>query len=285
MKFLVLSDLHLEFTRNADFLPDPDAVAAADLIVLAGDIHSGTLGIDWAGRHFPHRAVVYIAGNHEYYDHELIGTTDALRAAAARTTNVRFLDNDTLLLGAVRIVGATLWTDFDLFGRSNRDQCEGIAAEFINDFRLIRVARSALPADAAPLALEAGDGEAAMPPDQGAFTPALSIELHARARAFIDAELARPHAGPTVVVTHHLPSAASVAERFRTNATSAAFASHLDPLITRHRPQLWIHGHTHDSFDYRLDATRVVCNPMGYPARQSGAKENAAFDAGLLVEI
>jgi predicted phosphodiesterase len=47
--------------------------------------------------------------------------------------------------------------------------------------------------------------------------------------------------------------------------------------------RLWIHGHTHDSFDYRLDGTRVVCNPRGYA--KDGANENPLFDAGFMIEI
>ena len=45
----------------------------------------------------------------------------------------------------------------------------------------------------------------------------------------------------------------------------AAFASSLEGLIEEYQPILWIHGHTHDPFDYELFATRVVCNPRGYP--------------------
>ena len=29
-------------------------------------------------------------------------------------------------------------------------------------------------------------------------------------------------------------------------------------------PDLWVHGHTHDSFDYVLGWTQVVVNPYGY---------------------
>jgi hypothetical protein len=44
MKIRVLSDLHLEF---AGWTPPP---ADADVIVLAGDIHVGVRGIEWARR-------------------------------------------------------------------------------------------------------------------------------------------------------------------------------------------------------------------------------------------
>jgi len=270
MKILVLSDLHLEFAGNADFLPPAAAVEASDLIVLAGDIHAGTLGIAWAAKNFPQRPVLYVAGNHEYYDAEIDATAAAIRAAADRTPNVRFLDNAVATIGDVRFVGATLWTDFELFGAAFRDQCQAAAAEYINDFRLIRWAAGTPPTGDLPSPI---------------FTPADSVRLHGVARDFVDRELGRAHAGPTVVITHHLPSGASVSPRYQTIATSAAFASRLESLIERHRPRLWIHGHAHDSFDYEVAATRVVCNPMGYPRRQHPLKENAAFDPGLLLEI
>jgi hypothetical protein len=45
MKLLVLSDLHLEL---APFPPDPQAAAAVDVVVLAGDVDKGVNGIRWA---------------------------------------------------------------------------------------------------------------------------------------------------------------------------------------------------------------------------------------------
>ena len=42
-------------------------------------------------------------------------------------------------------------------------------------------------------------------------------------------------------------------------------------------------GHTHDSFDYPLGATRVVCNPRGYS--QNGVNENPAFNPSFQLEV
>ena len=38
------------------------------------------------------------------------------------------------------------------------------------------------------------------------------------------------------------------------------------------RAQLWIHGHTHDSFDYVVNGTRVVCNPRGIRAEMASTR-------------
>mgnify|MGYP001222896775 CR=1 FL=1 len=54
-------------------------------------------------------------------------------------------------------------------------------------------------------------------------------------------------------------------------------------LIGSDRAQLWIHGHTHDSFDYPVNGTRVLCNPRGYA--KDGVSENPFFDPDLVVEV
>jgi hypothetical protein len=54
-------------------------------------------------------------------------------------------------------------------------------------------------------------------------------------------------------------------------------------LLDGDRAQLWIHGHTHDSFDYVCNGTRVVCNPRGYAI--DGIPENPRFDPALTIDI
>jgi hypothetical protein len=44
---------------------------------------------------------------------------------------------------------------------------------------------------------------------------------------------------------------------------------------------LWTHGHTHESFDYVVNGTRVVCNPRGYAPMEL----NAAFDPVLTINL
>jgi Icc-related predicted phosphoesterase len=60
---------------------------------------------------------------------------------------------------------------------------------------------------------------------------------------------------------------------------SAAYVSDLSAVIKKGKPTAWIHGHVHESFDYRVGATRVLCNPHGY------ASENPSFNPSLVVEV
>jgi predicted phosphodiesterase len=59
------------------------------------------------------------------------------------------------------------------------------------------------------------------------------------------------------------------------------FLCDVEELIRSRKPTLWIHGHTHKSRDYRIEDTRVVCNPFGYVAQE----ENEDFDSFLTVEV
>lgn len=251
MKLHILSDLHLEFADLQVSYTD------ADVVVLAGDIHKGERGIEWARFAFPDQKIVFVAGNHEFYGKHRQDTIDKMRLAA-KENDVHFLDDESVVIDGVRFLGATLWTDFLLFGPGERPWCMNDAQNVMNDFRVI-----------------SDDGKV--------FSPTASARLHKTSLEWLTRELQTPFKGKTVVVTHHLPSFKSVAERFQKSAMSAAFASNLDHLMGEDRACLWIHGHTHDTMDYEVMGTRVICNPRGYVT--SGSQENMDFDAEFLTRL
>ena len=267
MKLHILSDLHVEFA------PFERPATDADVVILAGDIHKRAEGIAWARAAFPHQELIYVAGNHEFYGLDWGALLPDLREQAARH-RVHLLEDNELVLGEVRFLGATLWTDFDYFGAENRIEAMHACVGYITDFRRIS-AVDALPA-------EVQDGPAAkLALGPTLLTPAHVRQRHLQSRAWLEQRLAAPHVGPTVVVTHHLPGAGSVAPRYAMHLGNAGFASHLDEMMGR--AALWIHGHTHDSFDYAARGTRVLCNPRGYPMQ--GTFENPLFDPALVVEL
>ena len=255
MRLHVLSDLHLEFS---DF---PPPIVDTDVVILAGDIGLRSSGVDWASRMFENKKVIYVAGNHEFYGADRTEVIYDLKAKCDES-GFYFLDNSsvTLLERAtqlpVRFLGATLWTDFMLFGDKLQNRCLDAGRRCLNDFRLIR-------------------------DDHGIFSVEKSIALHKKSLMWLTSELQKPFDGKTVVVSHHLPSTQSVALRFKDDPLSACFASDLSHLFGL--MDLWVHGHTHDSFDYQINGTRVVCNPRGYV--RSGYAENADFDPSLVVEV
>ncbi len=84
-----------------------------------------------------------------------------------------------------------------------------------------------------------------------------------------------------VVVTHYLPTEQSVHAKHKGSPLNPFFLCDVKDFITARRPSLWIHGHTHESIDYVVGGTRVVCNPFGYLNHEV----NAAFDPGLVVDL
>lgn len=250
MRIRILSDLHLEFL-------DWQAPAApADVVVLAGDIDLGVRGVRWARENFAGTPIIYVPGNHEHYGGRLQEVLGALRTEADRH-GVHFLEQGEVVIGNVRFLGATLWTDFALYGSEPGAVQRAMAHAdlYVNDFRIVR---------------DAGGGW---------FRAHHAREIHVQQTRWLAERLAAA-TGPTVVVTHHLPHPRSVHARFEADLLNASFASDLDRLV-RPPVTLWIHGHTHDSMDYQVNGTRIVCNPRGYLPHSP----NLAFDPTLVLEL
>jgi predicted phosphodiesterase len=256
------SDLHLEFLeKNFPHARIIEPVPGADLLVLAGDIHNGIKALEHFGD-WP-VPVLYLAGNHEFYDLSWDQTRADLRAACAGTP-IRFLDNDTVELGGVRFLGCTLWTDFKLPGISQEQAMREVEAG-LNDYVLIRTQRGNLRARQ-------------------------TLEDHEHSRRWLERELAKPFDGKTVVITHHGPHPMSIHPRFVGDRLNAGFVSDLTPLLFK--VDLWLHGHVHDSVDYRVGGCRVVANPAGYVLNYAVATsgtgfefENRRFDQRLVLDL
>lgn len=160
-------------------------------------------------------------------------------------------DNQLGYGGGCMIFGATLWTDFQLNNDLAYDMEQAKWA--MNDFNLIRYKNHIL-------------------------TPQDVVDLHQESirclRIFSEINY------PTkVIVTHHLPSKLSIHPDYEESHINPAFASNLDELVEQSGAKLWIHGHTHESCDYMIGSTRVICNPRGYPPF------NPNFNPNLVVEI
>ncbi|KQO59650.1 MULTISPECIES: metallophosphoesterase [unclassified Methylobacterium] len=260
MRIWILSDLH----RNVGRPWLPPAIPDANVAVIAGDVGEGLVeSIAWIGDAIrPHMEAVLVAGNHEFYRRRFEAELASGRRAA-RNSGIHFLENDTAVVEGVAFTGCTLWTDYELDGPNRRAASMDDARRGMNDHRLISTATSGEPRP---------------------FRPEDALGVHLGSRRYLERELARSvgvdgRSCPSVVVTHHAPSARCIAPRYRGASLNPSFSSRLDPLIERFQPALWVHGHTHTSMDFRIGGTRVLCNPKGYPG------ENAAFDPGLVVEV
>lgn len=254
MRLQLLSDLHLEFSPELELDIDP----TVDAVIVAGDICSGTeRGFQYLRRQVRQTIpIIAVAGNHEFYNRNW--QEERARAhEAAPLYAIHWLDDGAVVLGGVRVLGSTLWTDYEIFGADKREQAMRAAGLGMSD-------HIAIKADAEP---------------ERNFSPSHALDAHRASVAFLDRAMAQPHDGPTVVVTHHGPHMRSIAPKFATSIITAAFISDLSVLIEMHQPAVWVHGHTHVTFDYSVGATRVLCNPHGYP------NENRRFIPRLVVEL
>jgi Icc-related predicted phosphoesterase len=237
VRIRVLSDLHEEYAANLGAL-EFDALPV-DVTILAGDIANGLQAIEVASRPaFSESQVILVPGNHEFYGGQIDQVLVQMRAAAALTPNVHLLDGNTLVLNGVRFLGATLWTDYALDGVNRIQTAMQAALPRMNDYRLI----------------QGNNG--------GPFSALESVALHHQARQWLSRALHESSANKTVVITHHAPHPFSVHSRFASNPVNPAFVSDLTELMGL--AQLWVHGHTHNGFDYVVAGTRVVANPAGY---------------------
>lgn len=248
----VFSDLHVDINRAYPLdLREPRP--AHDVVVIAGDIGEGLAdGVDWIAAHGLNRVpVVYVGGNHEFYGHDRHEELERGRLYASGHDNIHLLECDEAVICGVRFLGCTLWTDYALYG--DAEQAMRDAGKLLSDHMMIQ-----------------NGGRT--------WTPMDARAEHLQSRAWLKKRLAEPFEGPTVVVTHHAPSERSVDPRFRDNRLTPAFCSDVDDLVAR--ADLWVHGHTHASFGYRLGKCRVVNNPRGYLRR-----EKTGFRSDFVVEL
>jgi Icc-related predicted phosphoesterase len=266
MKLLVFSDLHLDHKPKWSL---PESFPDYDVCVAAGDIDGSPaesirrLASNPGLRGKP---IVFTPGNHEFYGHVLEDAIEEGRTAAAET-GVHFLNVENVTIDGVRFIGATLWSDYFLYG--NQELGMDAAKRGMNDHRYIK-----------RRAIKSGTrGKFRLEPKDLQWH-------HMNQRRYIDNELVKEITAPTVVVTHHAPSPRSFPPRFAGDPLNVAYASDLECLIERSKPNLWLHGHIHASADYLIGETRVRTNPKGYgPSKQFGETENPAFDPQLIIEL
>jgi predicted phosphodiesterase len=265
MKIFIASDTHWEIGGSNDW--SIDNRLDFDVAVFAGDIGQPRQAIDWMLRQpaLEGKPTAYVLGNHEFYG-GVIEDRAAEAGEAARGTNVHVLDADQILaVGDTRFLGCTLWTDFRFMARNPTQGLQ--AGMMLNDRHRIMTLHGAAPGT------------------YDRLYPGKALERHRRELAWLEARLAEPFDGNTVVVTHHGVHPQSMHPKHaKTGAMNGSFISDLSATIEKFQPALWIHGHVHDTHIYTVGETQVVCNPRGYPASGKGC-ENAGFIEDLVVEI
>ena len=266
MKIRLLSDLHLEFSQID--LPVMEN-EHEQVLVLAGDIgiakkySTYTSFLKEMSERFG--LVVYILGNHEHYDGSVKRSAGKICSNIKHEglLNVEVAHNRTVKFGDTSFICSTLWSSF-----KEGDPMVMYDVEYqMNDYRLIRT----------------GTDEA---PYLRKFKPMDAYEEFLESVNFIFPEIEKEKAKgqKTVVVTHMAPSWNSIHEKYKTGPFSnlnGAYASRLEEDIFQTKPDLMVHGHVHDSFDYYVGETRIVCNLRGYFPDEV----NPYFNPELVLEV
>ncbi len=259
-----VSDLHLEGLPGRSDLTGVQPVDGSDVLVLGGDIvqlrHSGELQrfvAPFTARGLP---VLYVPGNHEYYRLGVpmpVRIRDELEAIPG----LHLLDDRATVIDGVRFIGSTLWSPL----RPVEDGIDIADDEelrlHLNDFRMINC----------------GGGEHPL-------SPARMRALHRQSWDWLRDELKQAHDGPTVVITHFIPTPAGIMPQYAGSNLNGYFVADCRELMSPDIA-LWIAGHTHGSFHLRDEASGVplVCNPRGY--QEHGRHENPDFDPGATFRV
>jgi Icc-related predicted phosphoesterase len=259
-----VSDLHLEGLQGRSDLTEVRPVEGSDVLVLAGDIvqlrQLGELARfiePFTERGIP---VLYVPGNHEYYRLR-VPMLDRVRTELEAIPGLYLLDDRALVLDGVRFLGSTLWSPLNPVEDGIGVACDEVLRMHLNDFRMIRC----------------DGGEAPM-------TPARMRTIHRQSWIWLRDALQELHHGPTVVITHFVPSPAGIAPQFAGSDLNGYFVADCRELMTADI-SLWISGHTHGSFSLQdeVSGLPLVCNPHGY--HQHGKCENSDFDPKATVQV
>jgi Icc-related predicted phosphoesterase len=262
MRIAVCSDLHLEFggliLRNMDdadvLILSGDICVAKDLLELGSPMSKSESIHDFfknCSDEFKH--VIYIAGNHEHYHGDFRDTLRDLKYNLHYLQNLYILDKEKVTLEGVTFVGGTLWTDMN----GEDPMTLHAIGSMMNDFRCVKNSNKKV---------SFRDANGQFHERAAKFSPEDTVEDHRKMVNYIRHVVEGKHDQKFVVVGHHAPSRLSTHPKYQNETLmNGGYSSSLDFFIESH-PQikLWTHGHTHETFDYVVGETRVVCNPRGY---------------------
>lgn len=232
---------------HLEFAPYEVVNTDVDLLILAGDIRPGDGSIDFVKQCSNMVRTLFVPGNHEYYGEDFHHLNHRYQENIPdEYLNLRVKDID-----GIRVAGCTLWSNFGLEGVPVSDLLT--IPTSINDFFQIGYKGNMFSVrDCQKLAEHHYNWLDNLP----------------------DVD---------IVVTHFSPTGKSIADQFKANPLNAYYCNSYESLITKLDPKLWVHGHTHSSFDYTHDDTRIVCNPRGYCSMYKG--ENGDFEDQCVIEI
>lgn len=246
MKALVASDLHFEFHKDGGRALTAD-LADADVCLCPGDL-SNAAGI-WDAlllllSKYPH--VVFLFGNHEFYGSNIPEVKAKIEKLQQRLPKMEGnLGQLHVLDNSTCEIEGRRFVGSTLWFRHLPDSPQ--YERMLNDFYQIANAHQRI------------------------------YEENEKALKFLEETVT----GDDIVLTHHMPAVESIHPKYEGSVLNRFFLCDVSWLIEERQPKLWVHGHTHESADYVMGTTQVLCNPFGYVRQE----ENPAFNPELIIEI
>ncbi|WP_349352569.1 MULTISPECIES: metallophosphoesterase [unclassified Flagellimonas] len=229
-----LSDLHLEFPENKQFIQDNPIRPNADILVMAGDIVMFSLldKFDWFFDDLSQKfqQVYWIPGNHEYYGSDIKYRTGNFKEKIR--DNIYLLNNQTVLVDDVELIFTTLWTQLS-------DKNQKLIIGTLSDFRTIR-----------------NNGQLLTTSDYNSLNQDDAIFLR---------KTLQKNNKQKVVITHHVPTFYNYPKKYLGDPLNEAFAIELEDLIKTNGPHYWIFGHHHSNTEpFKMGSTTLTTNQLGY---------------------
>lgn len=269
------------------------------ILIAAGDIGEGNMGVEWL-RNFDCE-IIYVTGNHEYWSHDIMTVDTNIKKYIAENqlNNIHFLNNKSVVINGTRFIGGTLWTSLgSFFPWVERNQ---IIKYFgaMGDFKKIHAKSWYTPENTSKIIkfLSTNGVEESKINDlieNKYFNPLIEIEKHNETVEYFINELSEEFSGPTVVVSHHMPSYESWMKKFSLSndytkgewvnnekyllesakgnvppskdiVMLSFYANDLKDLMYGElAPLYWLHGHLHLGIDDMIGRTKIVSSPVGY---------------------
>lgn len=260
MRIQFVSDLHLEFSENRQWLEENPLKVTGDILLIAGDTayldvpesgqdtYSQYKFWDWASEHY--QQVFVCLGNHDFYGYYDLATMPEGYCKQIRH-NVHAYYNKVVLLGDVDIIVSTLWSFIEPFDAYQTEKG-------VSDFYRILYNGHRLTAD-----------------DFNAE--------HERCFDFIRRAVKESRAKTKIVLTHHVPTQQCTAQEFRSSTINGAFTVELGNYIADSDIDYWIYGHSHRNIDAQIGKTKILSNQLGYISH--GEYLRNGFKLGRMIEI
>lgn len=257
MKIQYLSDLHLEFEENRQFLEENPIIPSGEVLVMCGDI----IPICFWEKYWDFirkvsdsfETVYWLPGNHEcYYGQDIGRYADTF--CEKLLSNVYFVNNIAIGNRDSRLIFSTLWSKIE-------EKNEDVVVKNLNDFRQIAF-------------------------EEKFITAKFYHQMHTQCVEFLKREIAAtPSFKRTAVFTHHVPTKICYpSERFCIDEMNQAYVTELsETILTDSKPDFWVFGHHHTPIvPFTIKSTNFRTNQLGYVDSQTLYK---TFDRACCFEL